>query len=68
MPKEEGSAHGSLKILSGAHVGADEIVPREHIPVQADSPTSSLINDELTLEAKKSRSPPPLNAPGSSGV
>jgi len=68
MPKEEGSAHNSLKILSGAHVGADEIVPREHIPIQADSLTSSLIDDELAPEAKKSRSPPPPNAPGSSGV
>jgi len=67
-PKGGGSAHGSLKILSGAHVGADRIVPREHIPVQADSPTSRLINDELALEAKKSRSPPPSNALGSSGV
>lgn len=67
-PKGEGSAHGSLKILSGAHVGADKIVPREHILVQADSPTSSLINDELALEAKKSRSLPPSNALGSSGV
>lgn len=68
MPKEEGSAHDSLKIFSGAHVAADEIVPREHIPVQADSPASSLINDELALEVKKSRSPPPPNVPGSSGV
>jgi hypothetical protein len=29
---------------------------------------STLINDELTLEAKKSRSPPPPDVPGSSGV
>lgn len=68
MLKEEGSAYDSLKIFSGAHVGADEIVPREHIPVQADSPASSLINDELALEAKESRSPPTPNVPGSSGV
>ena len=72
-PKEEDSAHGSLKVLSGAHVGANKIVPREHssrlhIPIQADSPTSSPINDEPALGAKKSRSPPPPNAPCSSGI
>jgi len=72
-PKEEGSAHGSLKTLSAAHVGANKIVPhkhssRLHILVQANSPTSSLINDKPALEAKKSRSPPPPNAPGLSGV